>query len=54
MIDQKLKTLLCVIREGSYTKAAELLSLSQPAVSYHIRQLEEEHSIKIFYRNRKN
>lgn len=53
MIDQKLKTLLCVIREGSYTKAAELLSLSQPAVSYHIRQLEEEHSIKIFYRNRK-
>ncbi|MEG1968442.1 MAG: LysR family transcriptional regulator, partial [Clostridia bacterium] len=53
MIDQKLKTLLCVIKEGGYTKAAECLSLSQPAVSYHIKQLEEELSIKIFYRNLK-
>ena len=29
MIDPKLKTLLCVVKEGSYTKAAELLALSQ-------------------------
>ena len=53
MIDQKLKTLLSVVREGSYTRAADMLSLSQPAVSYHIRQLEEDNEIKIFYHNRK-
>lgn len=54
MIDPKLKTLLCVVKEGSYTKAAELLALSQPAVSYHVRQLEDELGIKVFYRNQKN
>ena len=53
MIDPKLKTLLCVVKEGSYTKAAELLALSQPAVSYHVRQLEDELGIKVFYRNQK-
>lgn len=53
MFDPKLKTLLSVIKEGSYTKAADSLSLSQPAVSYHIRQLEEENSIKIFYKNQR-
>ena len=51
MIDPKLKTLLCVIKEGSYTKAADVLALSQPAVSYHVRQLEDELGIKIFYRS---
>lgn len=53
MIDPKLNTLLCVVKEGSYTKAADVLALSQPAVSYHLRQLEEELNIKIFYRNQK-
>lgn len=53
MIDTKLKTLLCVVKEGSYTKAADALALSQPAVSYHLRQLEEELNIRIFYRNQK-
>ena len=38
MIDPKLKTLLSVVKEGSFTRAAEVLTLSQPAVSYHIRQ----------------
>lgn len=50
MIDPKLKTLLSVEKEGSFTRAAEVLALSQPAVSYHIRQLEAEYDIKIFYR----
>ena len=53
MIDPKLKTLLCVVKEGSYTKAADVLALSQPAVSYHVRQLEDEIGIKIFYKNQK-
>lgn len=51
MIDTKLKTLLAIMETGSFTRAAEKLSLSQPAVSYHIRQLEDEHSIKVFYAN---
>ena len=53
LVDVKLLTLLCVLKEGSYTAAAEALALSQPAVSYHIHQLEQEFHIKIFYRNPK-
>ena len=54
MIDDKLRTLLAIMRLGSYTRAAEALSLSQPAVSYHIRQLEEENDIKIFFQYKKS
>ena len=53
LVDVKLLTLLCVLKEGSYTAAAEALALSQPAVSYHIHQLEQEFHIKIFSRNPK-
>ncbi|HRT82945.1 MAG TPA: LysR family transcriptional regulator, partial [Oscillospiraceae bacterium] len=50
MIDGKLLTLLAVSELGSYTKAAEKLALTQPAVSQHIKQLENELDIKIFHR----
>ena len=53
MIDERVKTLLRVVKEGNYTAAAEALGLSQPSVSYHIRQLEKAFNIKIFYRNPK-
>jgi DNA-binding transcriptional LysR family regulator len=36
-----LRTLQEVVRHGSFSRAAENLHLSQPAVSLHIRQLEE-------------
>jgi len=36
-----LRTLQAVVRHGSFSRAAEDLHLSQPAVSLHIRQLEE-------------
>jgi len=48
MIDNKLETLIAVNELGSYTKAAQSLSLTQPAVSQHIKALEEELGIKIF------
>jgi Transcriptional regulator len=48
MIDNKLETLIAVSELGSYTKAAQSLSLTQPAVSQHIKALEEELGIKIF------
>lgn len=53
MIDTKIKSLLTLIKAGSYTKAAQELHLTQPAVSHHIRQLEEEFGIKIFKPDKK-
>ncbi len=50
MISSKVITLLKVWELKSYTRAAEALNLTQPAVSQHIKQLEEELGIKIFNR----
>jgi DNA-binding transcriptional LysR family regulator len=36
------RTLQEVVRRGSFSRAAEDLHLSQPAMSLHIRQLEEK------------
>ena len=52
MIDVKIKTLLTLDSLGSYTKAAEALSLTQPAVSHHIKRLEEEYGIHIFVKGK--
>ncbi len=51
MIDPKLHTLLKVYETGSFSRAAELLSLTQPAISQHIRQLEKDLGVKIFNRS---
>lgn len=48
MLDSKIITLLKLEKAGSYTKAAHELHLTQPAISRHIRLLEEELGIKIF------
>jgi len=53
MVDTKILTLLTVVEQGSYTKAAQTLGLTQPAVSHHIRQLEEELRVKIFQKGRR-
>lgn len=53
MFDHKVTTLLTLISTGSYTKAAERLNLTQPAVSHQIRLLESEFGIKIFYFDKK-
>ncbi|MFA5468737.1 MAG: LysR family transcriptional regulator [Sphaerochaetaceae bacterium] len=50
MLDTKIKTFLTLVELGSYTKTAEQLNLTQPAVSHQIRQLENEYKIKIFYK----
>jgi len=52
MLDAKLETLLVVAEEKSFTKAASILSLTQPAVSNHISLLEKETGVKIFFRNK--
>ena len=50
MLDPKLETLLQVYERGSFVKAAERLNITQPAVSHHIRMLEEELGVKLFER----
>ncbi len=54
MLDSKIITLLKLEKAGSYTKAAHELHLTQPAISRHIRLLEEELGIKIFQHGTKN
>lgn len=53
MLDQKIKTFLALVEAGSFTQAADVLCLTQPAVSHQIRLLEEEYRIKIFYKAKK-
>ena len=43
MLDQKLQTFLTVVELRSYTLAAQALHITQPAVSQHIRKLEEHY-----------
>lgn len=49
----QLKTFVTVAAEGSITKASELLFLSQPAVSAHIKALEDELGLQLFHRTAK-
>ncbi len=51
MVDVKLYTLLKVYETGNYTRAAEKLSLTQPAVSQHIKQIERELGTTVFDRS---
>lgn len=46
----QLKTFVTVAREGSITRTSELLYLSQPAVSAHIKALEDELGLVLFER----
>ncbi len=49
----QLKTFVTVAREGSITRAAERLYLSQPAVSAHIKAIEETLGLTLFERTPK-
>lgn len=48
-----LKTFAGVAKEGHLTRAAEKLHISQPAVSAHIKSLEEELGLTLFLRGPK-
>lgn len=52
MIDRKVASLLAVAEEQNFTKAAERLSLTQPAISQHIKQLEEGLGVLLFTRGK--
>ncbi|MFO0602806.1 MAG: LysR family transcriptional regulator [Polyangiales bacterium] len=49
----QLKTFVTVAREGSVTRASERLHLSQPAVSAHIKALEDALGLALFERTPK-
>lgn len=52
MISARMETLLAVVEQQSFTKAAAVLSLTQPAVSHHISQLEAELGATLFIRGK--
>lgn len=47
-MDHKLETFLAVCKTMHYGRAAEILNLSQPAVSKHIQSLEAEYGVSLF------
>ena len=48
MLDYRLYTFLTLSKTLNYTKAAEILCITQPAVSQHIRYLETTYQVKLF------
>ena len=48
MLDYRTHTFLAVVRAGSFTRAAEELHVTQPAVSQHVRQLETHYGCTLF------
>ncbi|WP_018935070.1 LysR family transcriptional regulator [Thioalkalivibrio sp. ALJ24] len=51
MADRRLQVFLTVARQLSFTRAAETLHMTQPAVTFQIRQLEEQLEARLFDRN---
>ncbi|MBM7649531.1 DNA-binding transcriptional LysR family regulator [Bacillus ectoiniformans] len=52
-MDQKLKVFLTVVKYMNFSKAAEELFITQPAVSQYIKSLEQELNIKLIDRTNK-
>ena len=54
MIDERLLSLYILSKEKNYTKTANTLNLTQPAISHHIKSLEKEYSQKLIVKKGKN
>lgn len=48
MIDTRIETFLTLCREMNYRRTAELLNMTQPAVTQHIHFLEQQYNCKLF------
>lgn len=48
MLDFRMDTFLAVCKYMNFTRAAEELNITQPAVSHHIHYLEEHYKAKLF------
>ena len=53
MIDDKVYTLLKVYECGSFVAASKELNITQPAVSQHVKALEEQLGVTIFERGKR-
>ncbi len=53
MRQSQLKAFHYVAQHGGFSRAAEALFLSQPAISEQVRKLEQEHDVLLFRRERK-
>lgn len=51
MFDFRLKVFYTVARRLNFTKAAEELYITQPAVSKHIQEIESYYKVRLFERN---
>ena len=49
MLDFRMDTFLAVCQYMNYTRAAEALNITQPAVSQHIRWLEEQYELSLIH-----
>ncbi|TCZ78833.1 LysR family transcriptional regulator [Paenibacillus albiflavus] len=54
MIIDPMKVFVTVVEQQHFSRAAELLNLSQPGVSQHIRNLEHEFGVQLLYRSPKH
>ncbi len=52
-MDVKMEVFLSVVQHGNFSRAAEELNMSQPAVSQQIKSLENELGVKLLDRNTK-
>lgn len=50
MADRRLQVFHAVAKHRSFTKAAETLFMTQPAVTFQIKQLEEQFNVRLFDR----
>ncbi|UCG19496.1 MAG: LysR family transcriptional regulator, partial [Thiotrichales bacterium] len=50
MADRRLQVFHTVARVMSFTKAAEILHMTQPAVTFQIKQLEDAFNTRLFDR----
>lgn len=50
MADRRLQVFAAVAKHGSFTRAAEHLFMTQPAVTFQIKQLEEQFSTRLLER----
>lgn len=53
MVDFRLETFVCLCETMNYRAAAEKLNITQPAVSQHIRSLEQHYGCRLFSYDRR-
>jgi DNA-binding transcriptional LysR family regulator len=51
MADRRLQVFYTVARHLSFTKAADQLFMTQPAVTFQVKQLEEQFNARLFERS---